>query len=258
MQRKRPRSIFLYGLFFLAFAASTSAAGQEESAPDADSEAVEDVDTDELDLEEARQHFEQAVALYQAEDYEAALVEFRASYELNPIPQVLFNIAVTLHDLDRVIEAMDTLDVYLEQATDEPGERRAQAHNLYVRLSELLATVSINCGEDGAEITVDDESQGRTPLPNPLRFLAGSYRLELSLEGYRPYQQLLEVTGGQELTLDIDLEPLPEPWLKRRWWVLVAAGSSVLVVGIIIIIAVAASRPDGAEFDVIVEQGGNT
>ena len=58
------------------------------------------------DREVARRHFERGVALYEAENFDGALEEFRAAYEAQPHPSVLVNIANCYARTNRPVRAI--------------------------------------------------------------------------------------------------------------------------------------------------------
>lgn len=203
------------------------------------------------DMEEARRHFVSAVGLFHDGNLEAALAEFRESYRINPLPQVLYNIAVVQRDLHRYAEAVDTLRHYVEVGVGEPDRRRAVARELLAELEGVLASIHIACEQSGADLFVDGLHTGQTPLDAPLRLAAGQYELELRLDGFSTYRQSLEVFGGQELNLDVELNTIRPPW-HRTWWFWTSVGGGVVVVATIIILGVVLTRPSSAEFGVSV------
>jgi tetratricopeptide (TPR) repeat protein len=69
------------------------------------------------DDENARRHFESGTAYLQQSDYDDALREFQAAYNLSRRPQLLINIANVYERMGRLQEALDTLKHYL---TDNP------------------------------------------------------------------------------------------------------------------------------------------
>jgi Flp pilus assembly protein TadD len=71
--------------------------------------------------EGAREHFQRAVALYDAGQYAGALLEFREAYRCRPAPPLRWNIAVCLVRLGRVDEARGELQAYLRDTADPPG-----------------------------------------------------------------------------------------------------------------------------------------
>lgn len=203
------------------------------------------------DVEEARRHFVRAVGLFHEGDLQAALAEFRASYQINPLPQVLYNIAVVQRDLHQYAEAVDTLRLYVELGVGEPDRRRAVARELLSELEGVLASIYISCEQPGADLFVNGLLTGQTPLDAPLRLAAGQHDLELRLDGFRTYRQSLEVFGGQALNLDIELNIIRTPWY-RTWWFWTSVGGGVVVVATIATLAAVLTRPSSAEFGVSV------
>ncbi len=101
----------------------------------------------------------------------------------------------------------------------------------FVVILGLVILLLFGCGERQASITgVVDDSESGNPLRNVIVTLGehtaktgadghyqldkvppGSYTLTARMEGYNPYQRQLDVGGGQEVVLDINLSPLEEP-----------------------------------------------
>jgi len=73
-------------------------------------------------------------------------------------------------------------------------------------LQPAWAEVRVNSLPAGAEVRVDGESRGITPLETEL--LQGERRIELSLQGYKPMVLQQDITAGATLQLDaIELVP---------------------------------------------------
>jgi tetratricopeptide (TPR) repeat protein len=72
-------------------------------------------------LREARQHYEQAVAHYNLDEFAPALAEFREAYRLKPDPSFLFNIAQCHRKLGDTDAALDFYRKYLRSLPDAPN-----------------------------------------------------------------------------------------------------------------------------------------
>jgi tetratricopeptide (TPR) repeat protein len=59
-------------------------------------------------MEKAKVHFEKGVELFKNDDYEAALVEFKAAYRAKPHYAVRYNIGICLYELHRSGSASPT------------------------------------------------------------------------------------------------------------------------------------------------------
>jgi hypothetical protein len=160
--------------------------------------------------EEAKRHFTQAVALYNDGNYNGALAEFEASYQLRPtVPAVLYNIGLTQKALFRYSEAIASLRRYLAEEPRVPPERRAQVEQIVAEMKALLADVTFTVAPDGAQLSLDGRPLGRAPLPT-LGIAAGNHVLEVSADGYRPIKRELMVTAGAPLALAVKLEQIPK------------------------------------------------
>jgi hypothetical protein len=78
------------------------------------------------------------------------------------------------------------------------------------------ATLVVDSRPTGAEVYVDGRLQGRTPLRLTLN--EGTYRVELRLPGYEPYQATVRVERGRETRLVASLRPIRtgELYLEAR------------------------------------------
>jgi tetratricopeptide (TPR) repeat protein len=85
----------------------------------------------------ARAHFKAATALYEAGEYDQAIVEFRSAYELSPLPELLFNIAQAHRLAQRPQQALEGYRRYL--ALEPQGPVSEQARALIVELEAELA-----------------------------------------------------------------------------------------------------------------------
>ena len=81
-----------------------------------------------------------------------------------------------------------------------------EKQDLQVALTPNWAEVYINA-VPGGELIMDDQPMGRTPLE--IKPLAGTHRLLIQEEGYKPWEQEISVAAGETLAIeDIHLAPL--------------------------------------------------
>lgn len=79
---------------------------------------------------EARRFFERGVALYRRggrENYQSALLAFTAAYNFRPLPEIIFNMALTFERLGRAEEAADHYGEYLRRRRDAPDREAVEA-----------------------------------------------------------------------------------------------------------------------------------
>ncbi len=131
-------------------------------------------------------------------------------------------------------------------------------------------TLLVATNIDGANVSIDGEVIGQTPLP-PVEVSAGGHTLSVTRPGFLPYNRALEISE-EGLRTNVELEPDPEfasrlaeedraaaeqfivadeesDSILEKWWFWTAVG--VVVVGAAIGIGVAASggesTPEGFE-----------
>jgi tetratricopeptide (TPR) repeat protein len=63
-------------------------------------------------------HYQAALALYKKDQLEQALAEFKAAYELDALPRLLFNIGQLHKKLGHTKQAVDAYELYLRTDPD--------------------------------------------------------------------------------------------------------------------------------------------
>ncbi len=88
---------------------------------------------------EARKHFERGKAAYSSSDYETAIREFKESYRLYPLPELLFNVARSHEAMGQHEEAIRTYREYLRADPQNVAEVRARIVNLQLVMEKQRA-----------------------------------------------------------------------------------------------------------------------
>src|SRR5262249_37813352 len=71
----------------------------------------------------AHKHFESGAAYLEQADYDSALREFQAAYDLSKRPEILINVATVDERMGKLSEAIAALEKYLAEA---PADDRAE------------------------------------------------------------------------------------------------------------------------------------
>jgi len=65
------------------------------------------------------------------------------------------------------------------------------------------------CVVDGAEYVIDESDpaaiRGTTPVQSPIRLRAGAHTIRVSREGYLPFSEVFDITGGETSEVEVDL-----------------------------------------------------
>lgn len=160
------------------------------------------------DRQAAAAHFQRGIQLFQAEDFAAALTEFRAAYDTAPSFEVLYNIGLCQARLSRHAAAVVSFEAYLSDGGSRVSkEKRKVVSRLLEEARAKTAVVTVVASIEGAEVFIDGESAGITPL---IEVLAESGRRTFRAvrEGYHPAEEVQELVAGQTVTLQLELKPV--------------------------------------------------
>jgi len=79
-----------------------------------------------------------------------------------------------------------------------------------VTLKPIYGFLSVKSDPSGAEVYIDRNYVGTTPLEN-YKISPGEYEVKIKKEGYEEYSRTVSITPGEKTTLIVSLTPLPEP-----------------------------------------------
>ncbi|HTU63018.1 MAG TPA: PEGA domain-containing protein [Polyangiales bacterium] len=185
---------------------ASSRQARAEQAGEAASAFAADSGVDAETLSKARSHFEQGVEFYAEGDYRAALIELQRAYELHRTYKLLYNLGQVAYELRDYAGAERYFRDYLAKGGNELSpERRREVKQELARLRNRLASLRVNTSQPGATIRVDDHV---VVHPEGLvRVSAGRRVIRAEASGFSPVERVIDVTGGEELTVDLTFGP---------------------------------------------------
>ncbi|HEY8927537.1 MAG TPA: PEGA domain-containing protein [Polyangia bacterium] len=163
-------------------------------------------------LAEARLHFQQGVALFREQNYDAALAEFQGAYGISSEPVVLYNLGLTYKALFRYPEAIETLERYVSESAAKghpvAKDRRAEVETIVAEMRSLLADVTIVLTPPDAALRVDGRPvvlgvDGVVKLP------AGSHVIEANAADYMAARREITVVAGTPQSVPLALTAIP-------------------------------------------------
>jgi hypothetical protein len=167
-----------------------SVGGRAEAAPSAD-ELIRD-----------------GLELRRAGRDDQALPKFEQAYRLTPTPRAAGQLGFCQQALGRFADADERVSEALA-AKDDPWVVKNRA-----ALLQALGTIKAHVGRlavvgdpAGAEVLVGGRSQGRLPLPGPIRVDAGAIDLEVRAPGAETLFRTVEIAGGAYQTVSVHLVP---------------------------------------------------
>ena len=157
----------LAGTLVVAALMLTGVVARGQVAPDAEQ------------IEVARRHLAQGIALYNDGNFSAALAEFQAVYATKPTPGVLYNIGLTYKGLFQYNEAIHALEQYEGEEKQLTPERRAEVTQILAEMQALLAPMTLAITPEGAEVKIDGHVIGRAPI-GAYKIATGRHVIEAS------------------------------------------------------------------------------
>lgn len=144
-------------------------------------------------------------------DYDAAIQEFKAAFDIKPTSAVLFNIAKSYERLSRYEEAIDFYKQYLDLDPNSPDRTdvEEQIRRLQKSIRERFQELSVSSNPPGADIYLDDRNTGLQGQTN-FRFKTqpGPHTLYLDLNGYEPVKRDFVMPDDKPLALEFELKKL--------------------------------------------------
>jgi tetratricopeptide (TPR) repeat protein len=157
---------------------------------------------------DAKDAYESGKLLYNDGDYQNARLKFERAYELSQDPRLLWNMAAAEKQQRRYDKVLGLIEKYLSEGGDKLSEQdRADARALVDTVRALVAEVTLTVNEPGAEVDVDGEKVGESPLPAPLIVPQGARAFRVSKDGFVPFSSTQSVSGGAKFALAITLKP---------------------------------------------------
>lgn len=158
--------------------------------------------------DDAKSRYLKGVELFEEGDYQAALIEFKRSYECVPNFNVLYNIGQVYFQLQDYANALKTLQQYLDDGGKRiPQSRRTEVERDVEKLRARVATVTIKVSQQGADVLVDDVKIGTSPLPGPVTVSAGKRKFDAVKQGFRTTPKTEEIAGQETREIVLDMQP---------------------------------------------------
>ncbi|WP_437738659.1 PEGA domain-containing protein [Sorangium sp. So ce1335] len=161
--------------------------------------------------EEARAHFQRGIALRDQERWAEALAEFQASRSLFMTLNGTTNAAACLIQLERYLEAIALYESALRDFSERLKAEDKRDILLVVKLLyNAVGAIGIAGAEPGATVLIDGVPRGELPLGAPLRVPRGPHTVRVVKAGYQPFEQRLDVGGGETVQVTARLVRLQE------------------------------------------------
>lgn len=154
---------------------------------------------------QAKADYESAKLLFSDGDNAGAAIKFKSAYDNSKDPRLLWNMAACEKNLRRYSRALKQLRQYVAEGGDKvTAQDRAEAQELIKVMEPFTAKLKIKVTEPGAEVYVDDELIGTSPI-EPLVVDFGARKVRVRKPEFEEFTKELAVGGTAELAVDVAL-----------------------------------------------------
>jgi hypothetical protein len=155
---------------------------------------------------EAKAAYDAGRLLYGDSDFAGALVKLQAAYDMAQDPRLLWNMAACEKGMRHYAKVVLLVRKYLASSGDVIAEDdRKEAQDLLNAIESFTVGLSIGVNEADAQVVIDGESAGTTPLPGPVTVDIGTRLIEVKKPGFVPFSQNVPVGGSKDASLAVKL-----------------------------------------------------
>ena len=181
-------------LFALALVGVTAAAGAQP-APTPE------------EVQQAQVRWNEGKAYFDNGNFEAARVAFKQAYTVFPHAAFLQNLGEAELRTGRPVEAARHFTAFLRAGNSGSPAQRELAKKSLAKASEKLGSIVITTNVDDAEIRVDDELVGRSPLGSMAWFVEpGRHLVTARRDGYLDGSERVEVALGSSKSVFVRVQ----------------------------------------------------
>src|SRR5690606_3134499 len=124
-------------------------------------------------------------------------------YRNSSDPRLLWNIAAARKAERKYAEVERLVHRYLKEGTELSPEDRAEAQQLLSTIQAFIADLTLQINEPGAQVVLDGEVVGTSPLNEPLRVDIGQHTIAVGKTGFERVELSQQVTGNTSLTVTL-------------------------------------------------------
>jgi hypothetical protein len=156
---------------------------------------------------QAKADFEAAKLLANDGDFAGAVIKFQSAYDAAHDVRLLWNVAFCQKNERHYAKVIATLKRYLDEGAASLGAAdKKDAHDLIATIEPFTTRATFHVSEAGAQVFVDDEPVGTSPLAGPVVLDLGERHVRVVKDGFKPYERAVVVGGAADVTIDVTLE----------------------------------------------------
>jgi PEGA domain/Tetratricopeptide repeat len=159
-------------------------------------------------VKKARDLWYRGVDAFRAGNYEEARRAFAECYQLMPKSDVLRNLSISEIQSGHYVSAARHLKQLLAAPGDLPSNVREEATSRLAQAEAQIGQLDIGVDVTGAEITIDGNVIGRSPLESNWYIEPGQHEIIISKAGYPIESRQVFALAGVAIPVQVSLETL--------------------------------------------------
>jgi tetratricopeptide (TPR) repeat protein len=141
---------------------------------------------------------------------------YREAYAISPQPALVYNMGRAEERLGLYVESLRNLEQFNRSASPELKARVPKLAELLAEVRAHVALVTLHSNVAGARVVLRGKYVASTPMKWALATSGGKAMLEVSADGYVPYQKEIVLDEGKKTTLDVNLVAKGGPELALK------------------------------------------
>jgi tetratricopeptide (TPR) repeat protein len=152
----------------------------------------------------AKEVFDRGVLLFNAKDYKGALENFLKSYKMHAHFKIRYNIGLCYIHLEKFVLAAGEFEALLEENGESLDvELRGAVQKALVSAQAKVCTVSFEVDVEGADIVVDGQSAGVSPLGRRLFLDPGKHEVNITSPQGHEWAGSIDVAAGDKMQINV-------------------------------------------------------
>ncbi len=154
----------------------------------------------------AKDDYDAGMTAYSLKDFGGASIKFSAAHDKAKDARLLFNLASCEKNLRHYVKMRTHLQRYLAEGGALLTQKdREDAEALIAAIEPFISTLKVVVDQPGADVLIDDEVAGKTPLEKPIAVDLGSRKVRIHKEGFKDFEATIVVGGDKEAVVEAKL-----------------------------------------------------
>lgn len=197
------KSLFSFGILLLFFRGTPGYCNNLDSSQEGQDA---DASSNEAVKQLAVEHFKKGIDLLRDNNYEKAAKEFERANELYVTKNGLYNLANCYWKMQRYVDAANKIVILKDRYSEQFDDNwHSDIFEFERKIEEFVLRVTFEVNVDGAQVFVDGNYVGVTPIESPIILNLSEHEILVSRESYEPQSLKISAKDGYNSNLNVTL-----------------------------------------------------